>query len=573
VIIIEAVTLHGQPLAQTLAAEFDELGGNIGRAEGNTLTLTDSEKIISRVHAAIVFREGRYLICDSGSVTPVYINGRALGKGRESPIEAGDELRIGGYTLTVKPGTTGAVGASAAARAAAAAPPSASAGNLGQVFEGEVSDGHGGVFDGLIPAPEARSTLAAASPTGEPFAGKPTFDAKPGADMGIPPDFDPFEAPPAPPTAQRSAQPIIPDDFNLGPGIGSAQSVDKLFDLKPSAQTDPFAPGHPLAPFHAQSQGQGAAPLQRDDVPEVRGSFPLPRVKPDSGPQASAPAAHDESKDMIVSWDQAGGQSGEIKTVIISPPPAPQRLGAEPAGDTDSFGNKWQQTQGTAAGSAAPAVASTSARRDHAPPAEPSDGELLRAFLAGAGVPDLPMTALSPQLMQIFGRLLREATQGTLDLLAARAIAKREMRAEMTMIIPSENNPLKFSPNVEAALSHLLLPQGHGFMTPLRAMRDAYDDLRAHQFASMAGMRDALAGVLARFDPAALERRLTQKSVIDSVIPMNRKAKLWDLFEQLYSDILREAEDHFHALFGREFVRAYEAQLAKLDQGNRGRSE
>ena len=56
-IIIEAVTLHGQPLAQTLAAEFDELGGNIGRAEGNTLTLTDSEKIISRVHAAIVFRE------------------------------------------------------------------------------------------------------------------------------------------------------------------------------------------------------------------------------------------------------------------------------------------------------------------------------------------------------------------------------------------------------------------------------------------------------------------------------------------------------------------------------------
>jgi FHA domain-containing protein len=197
----------------------------------------------------------------------------------------------------------------------------------------------------------------------------------------------------------------------------------------------------------------------------------------------------------------------------------------------------------------------------------------LRAFLAGAGVPDLKMPGgLTPQLMNMFGRLLRESTQGTLDLLLARALTKREVHAEVTMIVARENNPLKFSPNVEVALSHLLAPQGRGFMTPLRAMKDAYNDLRSHQLGFMAGMRAALAGVLERFDPQHLEKRLSQKSVMDSLLPMNRRAKLWDLFSELYGDISKEAEDDFHALFGREFLRAYEEQVAKLEREDKDAS-
>jgi FHA domain-containing protein len=89
----------------------------------------------------------------------------------------------------------------------------------------------------------------------------------------------------------------------------------------------------------------------------------------------------------------------------------------------------------------------------------------------------------------------------------------------------------------------------------------------------MAGMRAALAGVLARFDPEPLESRLTNQNLLDSLVPMTRRAKLWDLFVELYGDIAREAEDDFHALFGREFVRAYEAQLSRLAlERNRGRT-
>jgi FHA domain-containing protein len=107
-------------------------------------------------------------------------------------------------------------------------------------------------------------------------------------------------------------------------------------------------------------------------------------------------------------------------------------------------------------------------------------------------------------------------------------------------------------------------------MPPLEAMKDAYADLRAHQFGFMAGMRAALAGVLKRFDPSMLEQRLTQKTMIDSLLPMSRRAKLWDLFAELYGEISKEAEDDFHALFGQEFLRAYEEQIAKLESEEKG---
>jgi FHA domain-containing protein len=200
------------------------------------------------------------------------------------------------------------------------------------------------------------------------------------------------------------------------------------------------------------------------------------------------------------------------------------------------------------------------------------DDELLRALQRGLGMPNLQLPhGLAPETMLLIGLLLREAVQGTLDLLLARAMTKREIRAEVTMIVGRENNPLKFSPDVAVALTHLLAPQGRGFMAPAAAMRDAYDDLRAHTFGFMAGMRAALAGVLERFDPATLEGRLTEKTMLDSLLPMNRRAKLWDLFAERYKDISNEAEEDFHTLFGKAFLKAYEEQVARLEAGADGR--
>ena len=54
--------------------------------------------------------------------------------------------------------------------------------------------------------------------------------------------------------------------------------------------------------------------------------------------------------------------------------------------------------------------------------------------------------------------------------------------------------------------------------------------------------------------------------MLGSILPSGRRARLWELYEELYREISKEAEDDFQKLFGREFLRAYEAQIEKLEQ-------
>ncbi|KIG09599.1 type VI secretion system-associated FHA domain protein TagH [Caballeronia concitans] len=207
------------------------------------------------------------------------------------------------------------------------------------------------------------------------------------------------------------------------------------------------------------------------------------------------------------------------------------------------------------------------------PPPTPAPADhraLVDAFLRGLGAPGVRIDALSPALMQLVGELLREATRGTLELLAARAATKREMRTGATMIAVSDNNPLKFSPNVEAALAHLLNPPMRGFMPPAAALDDAYADLRAHQVGMVAGMRAALDGVFERFEPARIEARMSGRSMLDGLLPgLTRRARCWDLFIEMYGQLSREATEDFHTLFGRAFVAAYEAQIDELQRRGR----
>jgi FHA domain-containing protein len=80
----------------------------------------------------------------------------------------------------------------------------------------------------------------------------------------------------------------------------------------------------------------------------------------------------------------------------------------------------------------------------------------------------------------------------------------------------------------------------------------------------MAGMRAALDGVLARFAPPQLEAKLTGTSLLDSLLPMNRRARLWDLYLKHFDTIREEAQDDFHTLFGKAFLAAYEQQIDRL---------
>ncbi|MEC4717786.1 type VI secretion system-associated FHA domain protein TagH [Noviherbaspirillum sp. CPCC 100848] len=205
-------------------------------------------------------------------------------------------------------------------------------------------------------------------------------------------------------------------------------------------------------------------------------------------------------------------------------------------------------------------------------PGAASASSLLAALLAGAGLQEAPQDPVSGKhfeldehTMERLGSLLRLLSQGVIDLLATRTMLKSEMHAAVTVIAVQGNNPLKFSPDACTALAFLLAPESpRGFMAPELAVEDAMSDLLAHQMGMLSGMRAALEGVLLRFEPRRLEARLAPKSLLGGVLPMNRKAKLWEQFEALYEAVCGEAQDDFEGLFSEAFVRAYEERIAEL---------
>ena len=659
---INVMSYNGASTAP-LSGHFDEMGGNIGRAENNQLVLPDPERTISRVHAQVVYRNGRYAIVDRGS-NPISVNGRPLGNGQETFIQAGDELNIGGYVMRVE--------AASASGDAAPSDPFAD-------------------FPGLAAtAPTGgRGAPASASGFGDPLAGfggaarpAPAPPSAPASSSGgIPQDWDPF-APDVPSgggaghdfarsLGQGSnapgssnfgldvggrAEALIPEFGSAGSGGGGGgDSLDALFGLgsggggkdplagsalnQAAAQPNMAANADPMKSLNSMTRGSASAAA--DTTSELSTPFMLPPMVPSSGqrpaeaprrpapppaafapaatipptqtftsgfagpvgspgspqPRSAAPKRASEATappGSMLSWNDP---SGESRTVIgsraVHPVPAggasvpdildlaldfgapstgsapsPQAFAMPPAPTMEP--QPARPPQVTSAGAPAwrppPGVAVPAPAA--APAASGDIAALTAALREGLGVPGLPpeTLVLTPTLMRLIGRLLHEATRGTVDLLVARQALKREIRAEVTMIVTKENNPLKFSPSVDVALGHLLQPPARGFMDPDKAMRDAYDDLRAHQFGFLAGMRAALEGILKRFDPAVLEGKLTQKSVLASILPDKRKARMWDVFTELYGQISSEASDDFHELFGKEFLSAYNEYIDQLSK-------
>lgn len=197
---------------------------------------------------------------------------------------------------------------------------------------------------------------------------------------------------------------------------------------------------------------------------------------------------------------------------------------------------------------------------------EDSVAQLLAALQRGLGQPVNFPAGLTPALMELIGQLLREATQGTLDLLRDRALIRRDLRAEHTLMASQHNNPLKFSPEAGFALAQMLGPRAQGFMAGPQALREAYSDLLAHQQGLLAGMRQALSGWLARFEPGALEARLGAHRLLDRLQPMARQARLWELWAQQYAELERAAEGDLQARFGPDFLAAYRQQTEARHQ-------
>jgi type VI secretion system FHA domain protein len=181
--------------------------------------------------------------------------------------------------------------------------------------------------------------------------------------------------------------------------------------------------------------------------------------------------------------------------------------------------------------------------------------------LAGAG---LDQVAVTPELAHSFGQILRIVVGGVMDVLQSRQRIKSEFRMGMTTFKPADNNPLKFSANVDDALHNLLVKRNAAYLGPVDAFEDAFDDLRHHQMAMLAGVRVAFEMMLAEFDPDRLQAEFDQQLKKGALLSVPARLRYWDLYRDKFHDMVKDPETSFRELFGEEFAKAYEEQLRRL---------
>ena len=73
---------------------FDKNEINVGRVQGNDLMLPKGN--VSKHHARLLFRDGRFIVTDLKSTNGTYVNGTRV---EETTLHSADEVQIGKFKL------------------------------------------------------------------------------------------------------------------------------------------------------------------------------------------------------------------------------------------------------------------------------------------------------------------------------------------------------------------------------------------------------------------------------------------------------------------------------------------
>ncbi|MDR1227709.1 MAG: type VI secretion system-associated FHA domain protein TagH [Azoarcus sp.] len=608
---IQALTYNDLPPVVPIAGAVSGESATVGRGAGNAVVLPDPMNVISRRHLQLE-REasGAYRVSNISGANMVFVNNSELGPGVGCTLRNGDRISLGGYVLQVRytaqaPAVAAVPGddllASAALGGAGPAPASLPEGDdpLGALMHGSAADRRDPMqtlnerglelgsldskSDGLINGEDAGNM--ARELVSDPLSGR-TAGGQPVCD----PSLDPLAI--------------------FGDGGGSGGAFDDILQS-------------------GKNNDVGAAHMDLTHGSDLGSLFNLPESSGRAAGQQPPSPPPGPGKDS--SPPSSGGLIGDLGGIddLIAPPPGPGKDSPPPPGgligdlggiddpiapppgslvgdlgDIDDLiaglglasGGKQAAPSsgaslpddGRAAAVAAPPAAAPPVPAQPAQPAQPAAAvafapepaqveaaaspdaeELCKAFIEGLGI-DLPgRTALDETFMKTLGQMLRNYAQGTVDLIASRAIVKQEVRANVTLIAPERNNPLKFSSDGDAALLYLLGKPFPGFMGPVEAVRSAFTDLRAHQIGLVSGMRSAFNHILQCFNPALIGNNDPVRGLLDQAMPSRRKARLWDAYEHYFAETQASVADRFQSFFGAAFVKAYEDAIRTLQAGEK----
>lgn len=541
---LNVTSSNNHAIEEQIAYDFSESGGTIGRRLSNTWVLPDENRHLSGSHARIEFEKGNYYIIDT-STNGVFINGNAkpLGSETRQVLEDGFQLIMGTYTIDVSVSNDS----------------EATSGNTGNQDLNEE-----GLFADLVDEPndnadslplkdilvkENTSPISVDAGSEDPFFEFGEFSS----------DDDVINKAPSEPPKRIENDQIPELDSFFQPAkvkhvnsVGSSSAKEKIEesvasgvfeeDSDVSLIPDDWNLSDNDDPFDDMLSGLGDS--RKEDIP---------LKKEEITPAEEEAVSNDDDP-----FDELLAGTGDSFVITeVRPPPRkkstpPKRKEVAP-----------EEEKGTSKEEVAKIQQKESINSLKSSEFKPSTS--LSPFFEGVGIDEkLLGSSFSEEHLFLAGKLFRSAIQGTMEVLQSRAEIKNEMRMDMTVIQPIRNNPIKFAAGADEALRKLFTLDNKSYMDSEEAMMEAYDDIKSHQVAVISGIQASLVYVLKRFEPENLIRRLEKESPISANIPIHRKAKLWDKFEELYETIESEAEDDFNRLFGQEFANAYEKQVTLL---------
>ncbi len=195
-----------------------------------------------------------------------------------------------------------------------------------------------------------------------------------------------------------------------------------------------------------------------------------------------------------------------------------------------------------------------------------SDEKLLEAFFDGAELDSAALKDDDPEkILYAVGVIYKQTVLSLSDILNDRQYLKNEFNLERTMMGAHNNSPLKFSGAQAAAIALLQTPKD-GFLGGQDAIQEAGRDIKKHQLALIAAMRETMKSMADALDPSPILAQVKEnkagKSAKEGAAQI---AEAWNEYERQYGEIMEGASTDRNSNLNKQFRKAYETHMAMLD--------
>lgn len=358
---------------------------------------------------------------------------------------------------------------------------------------------------------------------------------------------NPVDPPASQPDETNSVGSTSADGGNMQPNnwprdVASQPLPDDIFESPPSAQDPLISEAATAQTVDSDIPQWDTPPVQSQDahVPQTpspisqsplkkQGEFPSMQSASPQGDSGASMIPDNWYEDPLVSESSAAPPEpapDEMTPPPSQPPPTPI---SPPASSAEPPHPKASYTNGNNADS--------------------SDLESLRTVIARVLGPHAE-TMRQEEMLHVVGEMadiLKLIVPPLMASMRARTQFKDQLRLHQTMIRAEGNNPLKFMDTPEKALEHILLNDQPGLLQGRHAMREAMEELAAHQGAMIAALGPALKEAIGQLSPETIQE-LSGSTALVGLAP-RVKAKLWDNFVDIYNKLCEPGryslEQHF----------------------------